>query len=167
VAVSPQLAGIQPPSAINYFYDEAKGKLGAQISQIDALDTKLGLTLGFLGIVGSVIFALKAGEFGAGYRLIIGILTIGPIGLAAYAFLLIRRGYLDAPDPATLDVLRSANLQEDVIKTLMLPNLISAFENNRPVLALKSTLLNLANVGLGLAVAILLLLRLLGIVQSA
>jgi hypothetical protein len=165
LALPIRLAGIKPPVAINYFYDEAKGKLSAQISQLDALDTKLGLTLGFLAIIGGVIFALKAADFGAGYRLVIGILTIVPIGLAAYAAILIRGGYLDAPDPSTLDVLRGANVPEDIIKTVMLPNVISAFQNNRPVLAQKSLLLNIANGGLGLAVAILLVLRLLGLVQ--
>ena len=162
-----QIASVTPPTAIDYFYDEAKSKLDAQIAQIDGLDSKLGITLGFLGIVGSIVFALKGGDFPIVVRAVTGVLTLGPIGVAAVAFLVVRGGYLDAPDPATLDVLRQANLREDVVKTLLLPNLITAFDHNRPVLALKSRLLNVANIGLGLAVGLLLVLRLFDIIRPS
>lgn len=135
------------PPGLAEAYDNAAKKLADQLSQIDQLDTKLGVVIAALAVaVGAFIVA----TFSPSVRAVFAVLLAASMIQATRAFLV--RRYADAPDPVAYA--RKANLAVQAMQQTFLPNLLRAYDSNAVKIAQKGQLLNQAVFAVTLAAVV-------------
>lgn len=118
-------------------YQTVAGKLQDQLSQIDALDTKLGVVIAALG-VGTVAFLIA--DFGVIARGVLGGLLLASLIFAVSGFAVGK--YRDAPESRAYA--RWATASPEEMHRVFIPNLLQALDENAVKLVAKGRLLNLS-----------------------
>lgn len=144
-------AGIASPPGAEFTFEVASGKLADQLSQIDSLDQKLGVTIAALVTIAAAFYAIHPPLVVGG---VISVLLLAALIQAARAFLVGQ--YADAPDARRLADYAGEN--SNAMKWQAVPALLEAMDKNRSKLISKGRHLNqavvtVAAVGVGALVA--------------
>jgi hypothetical protein len=137
-------------------HDVASQKLSFQLAQVDTVNTRLGgavaatIAVGAISVQATVTFGVRA---------VTVIWLIGALIESVRASLVVK--WISAPDPRKFS--RYAGDEPDFMKEAFLPAVLNAISRNEGPLSLKSWRLNWAIVYVGLALASLVVGRLLGV----
>lgn len=155
------MAAANPPRhslapGVGLAYDVAAAKLAGQLSQVDAVNTRLGGVVAATIAIGAI--SIQA-SITSGVRTATVIWLLGALVEAVRASLVVN--WVSAPDPRTFA--RYAGDEPDFMKETFLPAVLDAVNRNEGPLSLKSWRLNWAIVYVGLALGSLVIGRLLGV----
>lgn len=148
---------ITPPPGIADAYSTATSQLSDQLSQVDQVDSKLGAAITILSIGIGILSTVSAPAW---LRAVVGLLLVVSFACATLGFLRGRGDYLTAPSPLMAREL--AALPPDVAKTVLIDNVVAAFEADQVHLIRKEALLRVTIIGFGITLLIVVIARTLG-----
>lgn len=152
------LTQIVPPPGIADAYATAASQLSDQLNQVDQADSKLGVAIGVLSVSIGFLSAVSVPQW---LRLLVGALLVMSFGAATLGFFRGRGDYVSAPAPMMAKEL--AGLQPDVAKTILIDNVVAAFEANQVHLVRKEALLRITIIGFGVTLLVVVIARSAGV----